>query len=122
MVSIGAATTQDSDGDGGPLQLVIDQVEELVVTLIEELRERPGIAAALVAGVIGAMIGSWLATRGRPRATHGAGRQVARRGRKASNTAKAASTGLHLLQNPVVRGLIIAVVQRQLKNRLTPSK
>ena len=66
---------QDSDVGDSTLQLVIDQLEELVVTVVEEVRERPGIALALVAGVVGAVVGSWLrqAQAGRCTSTRRAG-------------------------------------------------
>lgn len=50
-----------SDGEQGVMQLIVDQLEELVVTVIEEIRERPGVAAAILAGLIGAIVGSMLA-------------------------------------------------------------
>lgn len=121
MVSTGAATTQDSDGNSGPLQFVIDQLEELVVTLIEEIRERPGIAAAIAAGVIGAMVGSWLAARGRARTRRRTARKIVMRG-QAVDAARAAGTVVQLLQNPFVRGLIVAQIERQLKNRMAVAK
>ncbi|MBV9326998.1 MAG: hypothetical protein JO352_24855 [Chloroflexi bacterium] len=107
---------QDSDVEDSTFQLVIDQLEELVVTVIEEVRERPAIVLAVVAGVIGAMIGSRLAARGkRPPTAVRAARGTARR---AGAAAELAGIGLRLLQNPLVRALFIAVVERQLKRRL----
>jgi hypothetical protein len=102
---------QDSDVEDSTFQLVIDQLEELVVTVIEEIRERPGIVLAIVAGVLGAMIGSWLARRGR-------GPAPVRAARRAGNAASLAGIAMQLLQNPIVRGLIFAALERQLKRRL----
>lgn len=39
------------------MQVTIDAVEEIVITLIEAVRERPGVAAAILAGVMGAFVG-----------------------------------------------------------------
>ncbi len=107
---------QDSDVGDSTFQLVVDQLEELVVTLIEEIRERPGIVLALIAGVVGAMIGSRLARRKAAppppvRAARGAGRG-------AGEAADIARIGMRLLQNPLVRGLLLATLERQFKNRL----
>ena len=55
---------RDANVEPGTLQLILDQLEELVVTLIEEIRERPAVALAVLAAVIGAVIGSALAARG----------------------------------------------------------
>jgi len=111
---------QDSDVEDSTLQLVIDQLEELVVTLIEEVRERPGIALAVVAGVVGAMVGSWLARRGSAAAPPPAPPPV----RAARNTARTtgdaadlARLGLRLLQNPIVRTILIAALERQFRSR-----
>ena len=108
---------QDSDVGDSTFQLVVDQLEELVVTLIEEIRERPGIVLALVAGVVGAMIGSRLASRKSTppppvRAARGAGRT-------AGEAADIARVGVRLLQNPLVRGLLLATLERQFRHRLS---
>jgi hypothetical protein len=55
------ASFDGSQVDQSALQLIIDQVEELVVTLIEEVRARPGVAVAILAGVVGAVAGSVVA-------------------------------------------------------------
>src|SRR5438309_10398358 len=52
-----------SGGSESVLQLIVDQVEELVLTLLEEIRARPSVAMAIVAGVAGAVLGSVLAAR-----------------------------------------------------------
>jgi hypothetical protein len=107
---------QDSDVEDSTFQLVIDQLEELVVTLIEEVRERPGIALAVVAGVVGAMLGSWLARRGRKRPVPV--RAVRGTARSTGDAAELARVAMRLLQNPIVRAILIAALERQLKNRL----
>ena len=109
----------DSSGvEESTLQLVVDQLEELVVTLIEEIRERPGVALAILAGVAGAVVGSMLATRvgrpGRPAPT-----RVMRRARRFGDAADLAQIGLRLLQNPIVRGLALTALERQLRRRLS---
>ena len=106
---------QDSDVGDSTFQLVVDQLEELVVTLIEEIRERPGIVLALIAGVVGAMIGSRLARR---KATPAPVRAARGAGRSAGEAVDVARVAMHLFQNPLVRGLLLAMLERQLKNRL----
>ena len=62
----GESVGDDSDwgkGTDGVMQLIVDQVEELIITILEELRTRPAVAAAIFAGVVGAMIGTALAAR-----------------------------------------------------------
>lgn len=60
MQNVGNAFSQ-ADGEQSVMQLIVDQLEELVVTIIEEIRERPGVAAAILAGLLGAIVGSILA-------------------------------------------------------------
>lgn len=107
---------QDSDVGDSTLQLVIDQLEELVVTVVEEVRERPGIALALVAGVVGAVVGSWLARRKRAAAPV---RAAQGRARSAGDTVSLLGTAMRTLQNPLVRALIVAAIERQVKRRLS---
>jgi hypothetical protein len=107
---------QDSDVDDSTVQLVIDQLEELVVTLIEELRERPGIVLAVVAGVVGAIIGSRLARRGKAPAPIRAARGTAR---GAGDAADLLGTAMRLLQNPLIRAFLVALLERQLRSRLS---
>ncbi|MBV9599834.1 MAG: hypothetical protein JOZ87_23660 [Chloroflexi bacterium] len=104
---------QDSDVEDSTFQLVVDQLEELVVTIIEELRERPGIVLAVVAGVVGAMIGSRLAGRKRAPAARAAQSSV----KSAGDAADLARVGVRLLQNPLVRALIVATLERQFRRR-----
>lgn len=76
----------DADPPGQPandfFQLVVEQIEEFAVTVLEEIRERPGVAAAVIAGVIGALAGlAFAAARSRrdrrPAPIRGAGRTFA---------------------------------------------
>ena len=52
---------QDYNVESSTLQLIVDQLEELIVTVVEEIRERPGVAVAILAGVVGATVGGMLA-------------------------------------------------------------
>ena len=65
----GAQGAGDTWGSGseGVGALIVDQLEELIVTLLEAIRTRPSVAIAIVAGVAGAVVGSMLASRLRPR-------------------------------------------------------
>ena len=107
----------DSRVEESTLQLIIDQLEELVVTVIEEIRERPGIALAIFAALMGAFVGSRLA-QGMARRRASAPARVARRARRVGEAAELAGLGLRLMQNPIVRGVAIAALERQLKHRL----
>jgi hypothetical protein len=98
-------------------QLLVDQLEELIVTLIEEIRERPAVAAALLAAIVGAVVGSMLASGGRRQPS--APRAVVRSTRKMGDAGDLASLAMRLLQNPIVRGVLFAAVQRQLKRRFS---
>jgi hypothetical protein len=100
------------------LQLVMDQVEEVVVAIIEELRERPGVVLAIAAACVGAAIGASLAARGSRRQPVGRLR-LARRARGIGDLAELAGLGMRLMQNPIVRGLAVAAIERQLR-RLLP--
>lgn len=106
-----------SGAEDSTFQLVLDQLEELVLTVIEELRERPGVALAIVAAIVGAVVGSRLATASNRRRS--APRQVAKRARRVGDAAELAGLGLRLLQNPIVRGLVMAALERQLKRRFS---
>lgn len=107
----------DTGAEDSTLQLVLDQLEELVLTVIEEIRERPGVALAIGAAVIGALIGGRLAaTASSKRSTPP--RQVARRARRVGEAAELVGLGMRLLQNPIVRGLVMAAIERQLKRSL----
>jgi hypothetical protein len=108
---------QDQDVGDSFFQLVIDQLEELVVTLVEEVRERPGVAVAIAAGVLGAVIGSMLARRSLGRG-QSVPKQAVRGARSVGDAADLARLGMRLMQNPIVRGLLLAALERQLKRRL----
>jgi uncharacterized membrane protein YeaQ/YmgE (transglycosylase-associated protein family) len=105
------------DAEHSVMDLIVDQLEELVVTIIEEIRERPGIAAAILAAIVGAVVGSVLAA--------GAGRRrspverVAHRARGAADTLDLAGLGVKLLQNPVIRGYIWSAIESQVKKRIS---
>ena len=99
------------DAEQNTLQLVMEQIEELVVTLIEEIRERPGVAAAILAAVVGAVVGSILAARSRRRVPKvRAPKQV----RSIGDVTDLARLGLRLLENPLVRGVLVAQLKRRL--------
>ena len=104
---------QDAYTEQSTLQLIVDQLEELIVTLIEEIRERPGVAAAIFAALLGALIGSALAARGRRNAA--VAERVARQARGIGEVAEVAGIALRLLEIPLVRAILL----NQLKKRLT---
>ena len=101
--------------DDSTFQLVMDQLEELAVTLIEEIRERPGVIAAIVAGVVGAIVGSALAARGRRKSVS---KHAQRRAQDVQDTAGLMSLVIGLLKNPIVRGLLFAAIQRQIRRQV----
>src|SRR4051794_12941179 len=106
-----------SEVDQSTTQLIIDQIEELVVTLIEEIRQRPAVAAALLAAVVGAIVGGMLAAGvGRPKPVT---RRVARRIGNVGDMADLAGLGMKLLENPLVRSYIRTAMSGQLKKRFT---
>lgn len=105
-----------SEVDQSTLQLVIDQIEELVVTIIEEVRQRPSVALAILAGVLGAFVGTLLASGiGRPKP---APERVARRVNRVGDMAAMAGMGMRLLENPLVRSYALAMLSGQLRKRL----
>src|SRR5437868_3641703 len=110
-----AAGMHNSDVEDSTFQLVIDQLEELVVTIVEEIRERPGVALAIVAGLVGALIGTGLASRRHEPAPARAARHKAR---GVGEAAELAGLGIGLLKNPIVRGLVVAAIERQLRRRM----
>ena len=59
----GAMGESWSGGSESVVQLIVDQMEELLLTLLEEIRARPSVAMAIGAGVLGAVLGSVLAAR-----------------------------------------------------------
>ena len=109
-----------SNAEQSVMQLIVDQLEELVVTIIEEIRERPGVAAAILAGLLGAIAGSMLAAsiaRRRPAHPERVVRKA--RGRAMSEAADLAGLALKLLQNPLVRGYVRSAMEGQLKKRFS---
>src|SRR5579859_7984909 len=99
-----------STGDPSVMDLIVDQLEELVVTLVEEIRERPGVAAAILAGLLGAIVGSIVASSlARRRASPPA--RVVRKARGVSDAAELAGLALKLLQNPMVRGYLRSTME-----------
>ena len=109
---------QDSAVEDSTLQLVLDQIEELAVTIIEEIRERPGVALAVVAGLAGAFVGARLAA-SRARRRDVAPVRAARKARRVGDMAELAGLAMRLLQNPIVRSLLIAAIERQMRRRLS---
>jgi hypothetical protein len=108
----------ESNGEQSTLQLIIDQLEELVVTIIEEIRERPGVAAALLAAVLGVVVGSMLASGvGRRHASPPA--SVAHKARTVTEAGDLAALAIRLLQNPIVRSYLRSAVEGQLKKRFS---
>lgn len=102
---------QETVVDQSTLQLVIDQLEELVATIVEEIQERPGVALAICAGLLGAFVGARLARGARaPR--------IPQPAQRVGDMADLAGLGIRLLQNPIVRGLVIAALERQIRRQL----
>ncbi len=100
------------------MELIVDQLEELIVTLIKEIRERPGVAAAILAGLFGAIVGSVLAA-GVARRRSSPPARVVRKARAVSEVADLAGLALKLLQNPLVRGYVRSAMEGQLKKRFS---
>ena len=101
------------------MQLIMDQIEELIVTIIEEVRERPSVAAAIVAALVGAWIGSALAGGGRRRQPPAPVRATQRRMSGLGDAAQLAGLGMRLLQNPIVRSYLRAALTAQLRRRFS---
>jgi len=109
------ASFGSSEVDQSTMQLIIDQLEELVVTLIEEVRERPGVAVALFAAVVGAVIGGMLATgNARPKPVR---KRVTAKLDNVGDMASLIGLGVNLMENPIVRGYVLAALSGQLKKR-----
>jgi len=112
---------RDANVEPGTLQLILDQLEELVVTLIEEIRERPAVALAVLAAAAGAVVGSALAARGPRRRVAARVAAPARVARGASSVGAAGELmglSVRLIQNPIVRGFILGTLQKQLRRRM----
>jgi len=104
--------------DHGVMDLIVDQLEELVVTLVEEIRQRPGVAAAILAAVVGAFIGAMFArSKGSSSRTRSPASRVAHTARDASEAVELAALAFKLIQNPMVRGYIGSMIERQFKKR-----
>jgi hypothetical protein len=104
-----------SDAQQSTLQLVMDQLEELLVTVIEEIRERPGVAAAILAAVVGAIVGSVLARAARRRSRKGP--RAPKAAHRLGELADLAGLGVQLLENPLVRSYARAAITSQFKRR-----
>jgi hypothetical protein len=102
-----------SEADQSTMQLLIDQVEELIVTIIEEIRQRPGVAVAILAAVVGAIIGSGLAAR-RIRATPTPKKQI----ETAFDMGDLGAGITSLLNNPIVRSFLFALATRVIRKRV----
>lgn len=111
-------TFTHTDVEQNTMQLIVDQLEELIVTIIEEVRQRPGVAVAILAGVLGAVFGSMLAARSLGRRRSPVKRAV-RKARSMGDAGELLATALKLLQNPLVRGFLSSAVESQLKKRLS---
>ena len=107
---------QDASVEESTLQLVLDQLEELMATLIEEIRERPGVVLAICAAIAGGVVGSVLAARSRQSRRPSA--RIAHRARRVGDAAELVGLGVRLMQNPIVRGLVLAAIERQLRRKL----
>jgi hypothetical protein len=65
---VGGSRMKNSADEPGDLgKMIADQMEEVLVTVIEGVRERPIVAASIVAGIVGAFIGIMLARVRRPK-------------------------------------------------------
>ena len=108
---------QDSNAEQGTVEFVVDQLEELIVTIIEEIRERPGVAMAILAGLVGVIAGSVLAANAGRRRSARPAQRVVRRARGVSDAAALAGLTMRLLQNPIVRAYLLAMIQARLRRR-----
>jgi hypothetical protein len=99
------ASYSGSGVDQSTGQLIIDQIEELVVTVIEEIRERPAVALAILAAVVGAIVGGMLASGvGRPKPVT---TRVKQRVGRLGDMAELTRLGIKLLENPIVRAAVL---------------
>src|SRR5437868_3807249 len=99
------------------MDLIVDQLEELVVTVIQEVRERPAIAGAIFAAVVGALIGNLLAA-GATGKRRSPARRIVRGAREASDVLEVGGLAIKLLQNPLIRGYILSAIENQFKRRM----
>jgi hypothetical protein len=110
-------SSYDGSVDQSTAQLVIDQIEELVVTIIEEIRERPAVAVAILAALIGAFIGTRLAARRRGEAKP-LPKQVVRKASGFGGFTDLFGLAFRLLENPIVRSYVLAMVAQQIRKRI----
>ena len=109
----------ESNVEQSTLTLIVDQLEELVVTIIEEIRERPGVAAAILAAVVGVVVGSMLAAGVGRRHASPPARVVVQKARTVSEAGDLAGLAIRLLQNPIVRSYLRSALESQLKKRFS---
>jgi hypothetical protein len=109
-------TFSNANTEPSTMELIVDQLEELLVTIIDEVRQRPGVAVAILAAVAGAVIGSMFAARASRRHTSPTSR-VVRKARGMGEAADLAALAMKLMQNPIVRGYVRSAVEGQLKKR-----
>jgi hypothetical protein len=96
------------------VQLIIDQLEELVVTVIEEVRARPAVVVAILAGLVAAVVGSRLAAGiSRPKPAR---RRVSERAGTAGDMATILAI---IMRNPVMRAYIGAAITNAIRKRLS---
>src|SRR5260370_41672116 len=96
------------------LQLILDQVEEVLVTIIDEIRQRPGVALALLAAVTGAFGGSTPAARAsRRHAIPPKG--VVGKDRGMGDASELAGLGLQMRHDVIMRREPRSAVCRQIK-------
>jgi uncharacterized membrane protein YeaQ/YmgE (transglycosylase-associated protein family) len=111
------AVLSGSEVEQSTVQLIIDQLEELVVTLIEEVRERPAVAVAILAGIVGAVIGGMFASgMGRPKPAR---KRAAARADAVGDVVALLGLGYKLLENPIVRSYTRAAIAAQLRKRFS---
>ena len=103
----------DTTTEPSVTELIFDQLEELIVTIVEEVRERPGVAVAIMAGLLGAIAGSVFAVRSRHKHRPATVAQVARRARGMAETGELIGLVLKLLQNPIVRAYLGSMLRRR---------
>jgi len=106
------------ESEPGIMELVFDQLEELLVTIIDEVRERPGVAVAILAALGGAIVGSTLANRSNRKRTAAAAELVEKQSRGVGHTGNLLGLAMRLLQNPIVRGFVLSMVVRQIRRRV----
>ncbi len=100
------------------MELIVDQLEELLVTVIDEVRERPGVALAILAAIGGAFVGLKLGNRSNRGRAAAAAALVEKPTRGAEHTGNLLGLIVRLLQNPIVRGFLLSLLVRQFRRRL----